>query len=105
MAIQPVFQDPTASLNPRRSARSLLTQAASGRSSLTEEYAVSLLDSVGLSPGADYLDRLPHELSGGQRQRLAIARALAVKPELIVADEALSGTDVSIRGQILECLR
>jgi ABC-type glutathione transport system ATPase component len=101
---QPVFQDAAASLNPRRSVRELLAQALRHRPATVDARSIDLLDSVGLRPGRDYLARFPHELSGGQRQRLAIARALAMEPRLIIADEPLSGADVSIRGQILNLL-
>jgi ABC-type glutathione transport system ATPase component len=102
-AIQPIFQDATASLNPRRPVRELLAQALRHLRDI-EPRSIELLDGVGLRPGHDYLARFPHELSGGQRQRLAIARAIAMEPRLIVADEPLSGADVSIRGQILNLL-
>jgi len=107
--VQMVFQDPFDSLNPRKTVFQTLAQplrihgvVPSGE--LRAE-AVRLLDLVGLSPGAHYLDRFPHQFSGGQRQRICIARALAVRPSIIVADEAVSALDISIRAQILTLMK
>jgi ABC-type oligopeptide transport system ATPase subunit len=103
-AMQPVFQDSTAAFNPRRTVLQSLAQALPDcpkDAAVLERRVSELLEQVQLRPGAQYLQRYPMELSGGQRQRLAIARALAMRPKLIVADEPLSGADVSIRGQVL----
>ena len=104
VAMQPIFQDASSSLNPRRPVRELMAQALPGAKGAVDDLAAALLDRVGLSPGRDYLARFPHEISGGQRQRLAIARALAMNPRLIIADEPVSAADVSIRGQVLNLL-
>ncbi|MCY0963651.1 ABC transporter ATP-binding protein [Parathalassolituus penaei] len=106
--IQVIFQDPFSSMNPRMTIREVLEEGmralgVGGNSKQREERLRALLERVGLQ--ADHLDRYPHEFSGGQRQRIAIARAIAVEPELIICDEPTSALDVSIRGQVLELLQ
>ncbi|WP_439523129.1 ABC transporter ATP-binding protein [Marivita sp.] len=103
--IQMVFQDPYSSLNPRSRIGTILTEGliAYGTDKTTaRDKARELLSVVGLDPSA--MDRFPHEFSGGQRQRVGIARALALDPEVIIADEAVSALDVSIQAQVLDLL-
>jgi oligopeptide transport system ATP-binding protein len=104
--MQMIFQDPYASLNPRMTVGGIVGEPLSvhgigGRREQHERVA-ELLDVVGLNP--NFLNRYPHEFSGGQRQRIGVARALAVNPDLIVADEPVSALDVSIQAQIINLL-
>ena len=107
--VQAVFQDPASSLNPRMTVERMLGFIVQRHNlappAETRAFLAGHLASVGLEPPESYLDRYPHQLSGGQQQRIAIARAMMLRPAIIIADEPLSSLDVSVQAQVLDLMR
>jgi oligopeptide/dipeptide ABC transporter ATP-binding protein len=106
--VQMIFQDPYSSLDPRMTVGKILTEplaahGLAGDKKQTKLYLEQLLEKVGLH--ADAIERYPHEFSGGQRQRIAVARALTLKPRLIICDEPTSALDVSVQSQVINLLK
>jgi ABC-type oligopeptide transport system ATPase subunit len=103
-----VFQDPSSSLNPRRRIGAAIAAVLLHHGLATRDdvrgHVLAALESVGLNPPADFIDRWPHELSGGQQQRVTIARAMVTRPRLIIADEPLSSLDLSVQAQVLQLM-